>query len=168
MPLWLRATLFVLVVPGAVGGWVPWRLARADAMRAPWPLRALGVVALVLGWGVLLWCVRDFVRRGRGTPAPYDPPAALVTAGLYDVVRNPMYVGVLLAIAGWGLWFGSGRVLFYWACVATAFHLAVTLFEEPVLARTFGAPYDAYRARVPRWIPRWRARDRTPTPTEDR
>jgi protein-S-isoprenylcysteine O-methyltransferase Ste14 len=44
----------------------------------------------------------------------------------------------------------------------------VTLFEEPVLARTFGAGYDGYRARVPRWIPRWRARDGTPTPTEDR
>ena len=170
MPLWLRATVFVLVVPGAVGGWVPWRLAQADGVDVPFPVRVLAALALVAGWGVLLWCVRDFLRRGRGTPAPYDPPAALVTAGLYAVVRNPMYLGVLLAVAGWGLWHGSGRVLFYWACVAAAFHLAVTLVEEPALARTFGASYDAYRARVPRWIPRIprpRAGGASPTRTED-
>ena len=171
MPLWLRAAVFVLVVPGAVGGWVPWRLARADGVDVPLPVRVLAALALVAGWGVLLWCVRDFLRRGRGTPAPYDPPAALVTAGLYGVVRNPMYLGVLLAVAGWGLWHGSGRVLFYWACVAAAFHLAVTLVEEPALARTFGASYDAYRARVPRWIPsipRPRAGGASPDDPEDR
>ncbi len=154
MPLWIRAALFVLVVPGTVGGWLPWWIGRDAARGAPLAARVLAVPALALGWGVLLWCVRDFVRRGRGTPAPYDPPAALVTGGLYDHVRNPMYVGVLLAIAGWGLWGWSARVLAYWACVAVAFHLAVTLVEEPALARTFGASYDGYRSRVPRWIPR--------------
>ena len=49
-----------------------------------------------------------------------------------------------------------------WALGALAFHLAVTLVEEPALARTFGASYDRYRARVPRWIPRAFAR-RTPS-----
>ncbi|GLC23538.1 methyltransferase family protein [Roseisolibacter agri] len=157
MWLWLRAALFVLVVPGTVGGWLPWWLGCGRTDAAPLPARALAVPALALGWGVLLWCVRDFVRRGRGTPAPYDPPAQLVTGGLYEHVRNPMYVGVLLATAGWALWCWSTRVLAYWACVAVAFHTVVTLFEEPALARTFGASYDGYRSRVPRWIPRWRS-----------
>ena len=160
MPIWIRAAAFVLLAPGAVAGWVPWLIARGDAAAAGAPaLRWLGGALLAAGWAIVLWCTRDFALRGRGTPAPYDPPRALVTSGLFAVVRNPMYVGVLLAIGGMAAWHRSDRVVAYGALVALAFHLRVILYEEPRLAREFGAAFDAYRRAVPRWIP---ARRSTP------
>jgi protein-S-isoprenylcysteine O-methyltransferase Ste14 len=156
LPVWLRAAAFIVVVPGAIAGWLPWWIAGAPPLPpAPWPSpRTTGVAIAALGWGVLLWCARDFARRGRGTPAPYDPPRALVTSGLYRYVRNPMYVGVLTAILGQAWWYRSTGVLAYAAVIALMFHLRVVLYEEPRLARDFGADFDAYRARVPRWLPR--------------
>ena len=157
MPLWLRAALFLVLAPGMVAGWLPWYIATSagGAPRASGlVLRALGAAAIALGWAGLLWGARDFVRRGRGTPAPYDAPRTLVTAGLYTRVRNPMYVAVVLAIVGHALWHGSSRVLLYAAGIALLFHLFVVLYEEPTLARAFGPEYDRYRTRVPRWLPR--------------
>ena len=156
MPIWFRAALFLATFPAALAGWLPWLIALPDRTLPAGHQIALVVVAL--GWGILLWCARDFARCGRGTPAPYDPPRALVTGGLYDVVRNPMYVGILIAIAGWAVWFGSWRVALFAAFMALAFHTRVLLYEEPVLGRSFGADFARYRARVPRWFPRlWRA-----------
>ena len=158
MPVWLRALVFVVVVPGAVAGWIPWRIALGDgAPVAPrQPLHWIGAPLLLVGWAGLLWCVADFVRYGRGTPGPYDPPRALVATGLYRVVRNPMYVSVLLAIAGCALWTWSSAVAWYGLVVALMVHLMVVFYEEPHLAGVFGDSYAAYRARVPRWLPRVR------------
>lgn len=155
MPVWVRALLFVVVVPGAVAGWIPWRIA-ASTVR-PSDLSAvhlLGAPLLLLGWAGLLWGVADFVRHGQGTPGPYDPPRALVHTGLYRVVRNPMYVSVLMAIAGCAVWTRSAAVAGYLVGVAVVFHLMVIGYEEPHLASVFGESYDEYRARVPRWLPR--------------
>lgn len=155
MPIWLRAALFVLLVPGTVAGWLPFYLARGgEAARGATPaMQAIGAALFLIGWAILLWCVRDFVRRGRGTPAPYDPPRALVTDGLYRFVRNPMYVGALTAILGVGVWYWSVPVFVYAAVMALVFHVRVVFFEEPVLARMFGAEFTAYRERVRRWLP---------------
>jgi protein-S-isoprenylcysteine O-methyltransferase Ste14 len=152
VPIWLRAAAFIAVFPAAIAGWLPWVVDRPNP-AAP-AVHVIGLALIAAGWGVLLWCARDFGRRGNGTPAPYDPPRALVTSGLYGVVRNPMYVGVLTAILGWALWFWSGRVGLYFALFALAFHARVLLYEEPRLLRSFGADFARYRARVPRWFPR--------------
>jgi protein-S-isoprenylcysteine O-methyltransferase Ste14 len=154
MPVWLRATLFVLLIPGTVAGWLPWVIADEPPIaRHAW-LVAIGVVFIGAGWSVLLWCARDFAVRGRGTLAPVDPPRALVTHGLYEYVRNPMYVGVLTAVLGNAALFGSRFILVYAIVIALAFHTTIMVYEEPKLARSFGSSYNEYRARVPRWIPR--------------
>jgi len=158
-PIWLRAFAFLVVVPGAVAGWIPWWIAGAPPLSsgsgrvaAQW----LGAAFATLGATIVLWCTRDFVRRGRGTPAPHDPPVTLVTGGLYQVTRNPMYLGVLALIVGQALWFASGPVLVYAAAVAIAFHVRVLMYEEPRLSRSFGPAYAEYCARVSRWLPRLR------------
>jgi protein-S-isoprenylcysteine O-methyltransferase Ste14 len=113
-----------------------------------------GVVVVAAGLAVLLWCVRDFYASGRGTLAPWDPPRHLVVVGLYRFVRNPMYVGVLTLVAGWGLLAGSPLIAVYAVALAVVFHLRVILFEEPWLARTFGEEWKRYSAAVSRWLPR--------------
>jgi len=159
MPVWLRAVAFLVAFPGTVAGWIPWYLAGSPPL---WSgdgrvaVRSFAAVIAALGAAIVLWCATDFVRRGRGTPAPYDPPVALVTSGLYRFSRNPMYVGVLTVIIGQALWFRSSAVVMYAVVVALAFHARVVIVEEPRLTQMFGAAYADYRAYVPRWLPHLR------------
>jgi protein-S-isoprenylcysteine O-methyltransferase Ste14 len=145
-----RALIAFLALPGIVAYVVPaaW-LSQAGAwhVRHPWALLAL--TAGTLG---LLWCVRDFYVQGKGTLAPWSPPERLVVVGLYRYSRNPMYVCVLLTLVGWAATFASRGLLLYAALVGVAFHLRVVLGEEPWLARRHGESWQAYAARVPRWV----------------
>jgi protein-S-isoprenylcysteine O-methyltransferase Ste14 len=117
-------------------------------------VHAVGIPILLAGVFLLLWCVRDFSVAGRGTLAPWAPPQRLVIVGLYRLSRNPMYIAVLLILCGWATMYASRALWLYAAIVAVAFHLRVILGEEPWLARTHGAAWDAYCARVPRWLGR--------------
>jgi protein-S-isoprenylcysteine O-methyltransferase Ste14 len=105
---------------------------------------------------ILLWSFWNFLHEGRGTPAPIDPPKELVAAGFYRYVRNPMYVGILLILIGHFLWFGYWSLLVYTAFAFLSTHLFVTFYEEPTLRNKFGASYEEYCKRVPRWVPRFR------------
>ena len=115
-------------------------------------LRPLGLALASAGAVLAATCLATFITRGRGTPAPFDPPRVFVASGPYRYVRNPMYVG------GIGVLFGAGLVLLSPAIVllALAFfviaHVFVVAYEEPTLARKFGESYAQYRSRVSRWI----------------
>jgi protein-S-isoprenylcysteine O-methyltransferase Ste14 len=109
-------------------------------------------VPLVLGFVGLLSCVRVFYVAGKGTPAPWAPPTHLVDVGLYRYTRNPMYVCVTCILFGWAVSFGLLVIYIYAAIVAVAFHLRVVFWEEPWLARTYGARWREYERRVPRWF----------------
>lgn len=155
-----RALAAFLALPGVFAIAVPiaWILLTGGELAAPAMVAGGGVVWIV-GVVGLLWCVRDFFVIGRGTLAPWDPARALVVVGLYRVSRNPMYVSVLLVLAGWAVAFGSLALGVYGAVVAVAFHLRVVLGEEPYLEREFGGQWRGYRARVPRWLGRPRGLD---------
>ena len=154
VPVWLRAALFIVVVPASVAGWIPWYAAGSPplAPRAGAPLATLATLMVTAGWTVLLICAREFARAGHGTPAPYDPPRSLVTSGLYRYTRNPMYVGVVTAIFGQALWFHSRDAVYYGIAMVLAFHVAILIYEEPRLTKVFGAQYLEYKKTVPRWI----------------
>jgi len=115
---------------------------------------------LGVGAVILVWCVRDFYVSGKGTLAPWDPPKRLVIVGLYRFTRNPMYVGILLLLAGWSLLAASPLLIGYTMVVAIAFHLRVVLYEEPTLLGLFGEEWTSYVASVPRWLPRLTRRKR--------
>jgi protein-S-isoprenylcysteine O-methyltransferase Ste14 len=89
-----------------------------------------------------------------GTPAPVAPTKNLVVTGLYRYVRNPIYVAVVAIIVGQALLFGAWGLVLLGTVLWLAFHLFVVAYEEPTLQETFGAEYEAYRANVPRWVPR--------------
>jgi protein-S-isoprenylcysteine O-methyltransferase Ste14 len=156
--LWLRTALFTLLIPGAVLGLVPLALLAGGfgpALRLG-HARWAGLVPFAVGLAIIVWCFVEFVRRGRGTPAPYDPPRDLVVSGLYRHVRNPQYVGVVLVAVGEALLAQAGVLLGYAAFLAIGYHLFVRYYEEPTLGRLFGESYTRYRESVPRWLPSWR------------
>jgi protein-S-isoprenylcysteine O-methyltransferase Ste14 len=151
------SAIFLVIAPGFVAGAVPrwishWYIA-PPFFGLP-AFRIAGGVLMALGLAGLLDSFLRFALQGLGTPAPILPTRHLVVAGLYRYVRNPMYVAVVSLILGQGLLFGNVRVLGYGCLVWVLFHAFVLLYEEPVLSATYGAEYEAFRARVPRWIPR--------------
>ena len=76
--------------------------------------------------------------------------------GLEGVIRNPIIVAELSVVWGEALYFAALGIAVYAALAMLAAHLVVTRIEEPDLRERFGAPYDAYSQRVPRWCPRLR------------
>jgi protein-S-isoprenylcysteine O-methyltransferase Ste14 len=153
----LGSAVFFALAPGVVAGLVPWWLTGWEVRSLPawWlPLRVAGVALLVAGAAVLVHAFARFVVEGVGTPAPVAPTRELVVGGLYRYVRNPMYLAVLAAIVGLALALGQLVLLAYAAVVAAAFVAFVHWYEEPTLARQFGARYQAYRRAVPGWWPR--------------
>jgi protein-S-isoprenylcysteine O-methyltransferase Ste14 len=157
MPIWIKTLLFTILVPGTATVGVPYLL----LLHAPaWssfnlgPLRYGGVAPVIAGALGYLWCAWEFTFTGRGTPAPLDPPKVFVATGLYRVVRNPMYVSVLLVLLGEALLFESWALLAYalvfWGCA----HLFVLYYEEPTLKKKFGLSYENYLLAIPRWLPK--------------
>lgn len=139
--LWVVAQIPLLLVAYA--------LPLAD--RAPAPaLRLLGAIGVVAG--LLLTAIALLQLRRALTPFP-EPRAdgALRTDGLYAWMRHPVYTGLIVAAAGWGLYCASA-----WGALTTA---ALFLFfdrkaarEERALARRYG-DYPAYAARVRKLVP---------------
>jgi protein-S-isoprenylcysteine O-methyltransferase Ste14 len=120
-------------------------------------VRPFGWALVVAGALLVVWCISTFATRGRGTPAPFDPPREFVAVGPYRYVRNPMYIG------GFGVLFGAGLVLQSPSISGLAvlflllLHLLVLLYEEPVLTNRFGDSYRHYKSSVHRWLPRFSA-----------
>jgi len=153
--LWLRTILFTFLVPGTEFVVIPYLLLRRFGSQFDLGhMRPLALIFLTPGVAIITWCFIDFIRRGRGTPAPYDPPRRLVVAGLYRYVRNPQYIGVVLVLLSEALFFGSLVLLGYAAFFGIGYHLFVRFYEEPTLKRLFGEDYARYCATVPRWIPK--------------
>lgn len=150
-----KSVIFFVLAPGMVAGFIPLGLLRIGPQVQAGPFSYLAFPLWVIGVAMLVWCFWDFLAKGKGTPAPIDPPRELVVSGLYKYVRNPMYVGVLLVIIGHFLWFGFWNLLIYAALVFLAFSSFVIFYEEPNLKQRFGAAYESYRQRVPRWFPRF-------------
>jgi protein-S-isoprenylcysteine O-methyltransferase Ste14 len=113
--------------------------------------RWVGVILYVIGGALRLWPVFVLGFRFSGLVA-IQPGHALETQGLYSLVRNPSYLGMLINMLGWGLAFRA------WSGVAVALLLLVPLVariraEERLLRAHFGAEYDSYVARTWRLIP---------------
>lgn len=147
LPFVLLPVLVVVVVPAVLlvtvaAGW----------SLAPGPLTTAGIFAIAGGFLLALWSVSELVRGGRSSPAPTDDPAELVTTGPYALSRNPMFVAVVLLLAGEALFVGAVALGVYAALVALGLHLVVTRYEEPRLRDQFGEAYEAYCEETPRWV----------------
>lgn len=150
-----RSNRWVLAAFGVIALLIAYMPALSDRMGF-WTLggdatRWLGIV-LFLGGGVLrLWPVRVLGNRFSGLVA-IQPEHKLVTTGIYRVVRNPSYVGMLLTTLGWVLAFRSGVGVLLVACMLIPL-VARMHAEERMLRAHFGSEYEAYFARTWRLIP---------------
>ncbi|MSP74529.1 MAG: isoprenylcysteine carboxylmethyltransferase family protein [Rhodospirillaceae bacterium] len=133
--MWLAATVL-----SSLAFTLPARLAIALAAAA------LGVAISTAGT-VSFWRARTTVN-----PTRPDATSSLVATGIYRLTRNPMYLGLLLVLAGWAIYL-SNAVTFVGPLL---FLLYINRFqilpEERALAAKFGVAFDDYRRRTRRWI----------------
>ncbi|MGY0218219.1 methyltransferase family protein [Endozoicomonadaceae bacterium StTr2] len=107
----------------------------------------------LVGFLIALSGVRAF-RKAQTTVNPVKPDTAssLVSGGIYRFTRNPMYLGMLFSLGGWGLFLGSIYSLIW----LPVFILYMNRFqiqpEERALGQLFGDEFKAYCSRVRRWI----------------
>ena len=113
----------------------------------------LGVFLMATGFGVAFTGLRTLIGN-HTTPSPMkiDRAKKLVTSGLYQFSRNPMYLGMVIFLIGWtvllgNLWHLAGPIGF--AIYIQRFQIAA---EERMMTTKFGADYAAYKNRVRRWI----------------
>ncbi len=114
-------------------------------------VRWLGVAVYAAGGTLRLAPVFVLGRRFSGLVA-IQQDHKLVTDGLYGVIRHPSYLGLLATGVGWSLAFRSGVGLAVTALIALVLVSRMDA-EERLLAETFGADYQAYRARTWRLVP---------------
>jgi protein-S-isoprenylcysteine O-methyltransferase Ste14 len=155
-----RAVTYAALFIGLIFIYLPGRLLTWSGVARQEITGASQIAGMIVGGAgavIALWCIFTFVFVGRGTPAPIDPPRRLVIRGPYRFVRNPMYIGAGLVLAGLAIFYESISVAMYAGLFLLAAHIFVVAYEEPTLRRTFGREYEAYCVRVRRW---WPAADR--------
>jgi protein-S-isoprenylcysteine O-methyltransferase Ste14 len=159
----LRHLLSIAILPLSVTVLIPWWLARLSGVSFSvahgsrgLAIQLLGVVLLAIGLTLFIASVREFIVRGRGTLAPWDPPRHLVIQGPYRYVRNPMISGVVFIL------FAEALLLLsplhgQWALLFVVLNLVyIPLLEEPPLEMRFGDAYRTYCRHVRRIMPRLR------------
>lgn len=115
-----------------------------------------GIILVIIGSAIGLLSIMTFIIKGKGTPAPFDAPKKFVSTGPYKFVRNPMYLGGIILIIGFGFYENSISILLFsllWILFANIF---IICFEEPTLRKRFGTTYDHYCKTVKRWIPNFK------------
>jgi protein-S-isoprenylcysteine O-methyltransferase Ste14 len=152
-----RAATYSALFVGLLLIFLPDRILSSTGIVRPSAIRAWQVAGMLLGVSgalLALTCILTFAFVGRGTPAPFDPPRRLVVRGPYRLVRNPMYLGAGLALAGAALFYRSIPLLGYAGLFLLITHVFVVLYEEPTLRRTFEGDYEEYCRRTARWWPK--------------
>ena len=115
-----------------------------------WERIAIAAVLFAAGAGLAIPALRGF--RSAGTHAePWKPSLALVTDGIFGRLRNPMYVGLTLILAGLAILLASVWMLVMTIIFVPVIHFGVVKREERYLEAKFGDAYRSYTARVPRY-----------------
>jgi len=138
--------LLLIYLPSRVLLWSG--IVRPATMHAP---QIAGIILASIGASIAVWCIVTFAWIGKGTPAPFDPPRRLVVRGPYRFVRNPMYIGGALALAGAALFYLSLFLLAYSCIFLLAAYLFVLFYEESdydLTIRTLARGGLDYRALI--------------------
>ena len=140
-PHYFVLSLVLIVAIGLLDG--------GSLLPSPWPY--LGAVPIGIGVLIAAQGSRLFAKAGTNI-IPFTESSALVTSGVFSFSRNPMYTGMVLALAGTALVMNG---LYAWLVVIAFTAIIRALFirnEETLMEQTFGEEYLAYKASVRRWI----------------
>ena len=110
----------------------------------------IGATLIAVGAALALAGERRFHRAGTEVK-PWKPSAVLVADGIFRRLRNPMYVGLTLILAGLGVALASDWMLVMTVAFALVIHFGVVMREEHYLEAKFGDAYRSYKAHVPRY-----------------
>ena len=143
------------VVTGLLVGGLMWVAARA-APGLGFALPAGHLIAAILALAGVIMALIAVVsfRRVKTTVNPLHPEAAtaLVASGIYRLTRNPMYLGLLLALLGWAVDLANALAFVFPAAYVPLMNHLQIIPEETALAAKFGAEFEVYRSKVRRWL----------------
>lgn len=141
--------LAIYLVALAVGLWAEWYWPWAlDLERAG---QAVGG-GLVIAGGVLIRLAMTWFKRAETTVNPYGSSSSVVSDGPFGFSRNPIYVGMTVALVGFSGVFDTAWVALSLLVVLPVMHWGVIVREEAYLERKFGDDYRTYKATVRRWV----------------
>lgn len=110
----------------------------------------IGVLLIAASAGLAIPAILAF--RAAGTHVePWKPSSALVADGIFRWLRNPMYVGIILLLAGIAILLASDWTLVMTVVLALVLHVGVVKREERYLEAKFGEAYRHYMETVPRY-----------------
>lgn len=141
-PVYLLAAVLLML---GLHYWLPLR------QLITWPWRWVGAAVCGAGLCLGIWSVMSFVRH-KTTIKPGAVSSHLLTEGPFRFSRNPIYLGMVLILAGTALLLGSvtpwvAIPLFIWMISRN-----IIPVEEAMLTETFGDSYRQYQRRVRRWL----------------
>ncbi len=154
----------IIVLPGNVLVFIPAAILWISGRLGYFPKFAtadkflfwVALLAASIGLCLSIWTVTLFMKVGKGTPAPWNPPKKLVIRGPYCYVRNPMIISVLFMLLAEALLFHSWPIAAWLMVFFIGNSIYFPLVEEKSLEKRFGDDYREYKAHVRRWIPRLR------------
>lgn len=175
-PFGLRSTIytigFLILILGAVpsvfflaGEWLTSTAGAIEVIRRFWMQFAhlVGIAVFTIGLGAYLFCSIWLIFFGRGPHVEFDPPRVFVATGPYRWVRNPVVITLMTTVLGEAVFLHSLGILVLFLIGMPLAHYQVTRIEEPRLRARFGAAYEDYLARVPRWVPKPPSASETPS-----
>ena len=120
-------------------------------VTSPLLRQGAGVLTVVAGLAIGWWAI-FCMKRAHTSPDPGQPTAALVTTGPYRITRNPIYLGLSLAMLGFSLMAGTWWGLLLMPILLLLVTRLIVRVEEAYLLSRFGKRYEDYLSRVHRWI----------------
>jgi protein-S-isoprenylcysteine O-methyltransferase Ste14 len=143
------------VVIMLISAFIMWALSKIfPYLTYEFPVRWVIALILAATGGIIALSGIISFRRAKTTvnPVQFDSVSALVVSGIYSITRNPMYLGLLFVLLGWG-YFLSSIITFagipLYMLYMTYFQIR---YEETVLETKFGQAYVKYMKKVHRWI----------------
>ena len=142
----------LIYLAAMIAGWLVHRDLFSLSLGLPRGVRfAAAAVAAAIGIGVMVAAVGLFKRTGQD-PKPWLSTPEVISTGVYRITRNPMYVGMALLQAGFGIARANGWTIALVPVVLAVVYATAVRHEEAYLEEKFGDAYVRYKRSVRRWI----------------
>lgn len=123
-----------------------------EALPTPALLIQLLGGSLVIAGVTLIAFAKKAFRREKQPTCPARPTTRIVTRGIFNYTRNPIYLGIVIGVVGIGITFDNGWIVLLDIPLAIVIHRLLILPEERYLIARFGDEYPDYMKRVRRWL----------------